>query len=101
LVTCNLVGVAAGTANITLTTNSSATATGISSTPVAVRVSDGVATKVDYKFDKPEYAPGETAKITATVSNAAGVLPAGTYTVLSSAGVQQVLLQQVDLKLQS
>jgi hypothetical protein len=88
LVTCNLVGVAAGTANITLTTNSSATATGgVSSTPVAVRVSDGVATKVDYKFDKETYAPGETAKITATVSNAAGVLPAGTYTVLSSAGV--------------
>jgi hypothetical protein len=88
LVTCNLVGVAAGTANITLTTNSSATATtGISSTPVAVRVSDGVATKVAYTFDKDTYAPGETAKITATVSNAAGVLPAGTYTVLSSAGV--------------
>jgi len=87
-VTCNLTGVAAGTANITLTTNSSATATtGVSSTPVAVRVSDGVATKVDYKFDKDTYAPGETAKITATVSNAAGVLPAGTYTVLSSAGV--------------
>jgi hypothetical protein len=88
LVTCNLVGVAAGTANITLTTNSSATATtGVSSTPVAVRVSDGVATKVAYTFDKDTYAPGETAKITATVSNAAGVLPAGTYTVLSSAGV--------------
>jgi hypothetical protein len=88
LVTCNLTAVAAGTANITLTTNSSATATGgASSTPVAVRVSDGVATKVDYKFDKDTYAPGETAKITATVSNAAGVLPAGTYTVLSSAGV--------------
>jgi hypothetical protein len=88
VVTCNLVAVAAGTANITLTTNSSATATtGVSSTPVAVRVSDGVATKVAYTFDKDTYAPGETAKITATVSNAAGVLPAGTYTVLSSAGV--------------
>ena len=87
-VTCNLAAVAAGTANITLTTRSSATATGgASSTPVAVRVSDGVATKVDYKFDKDTYAPGETAKITATVSNAAGVLPVGTYTVLSSAGV--------------
>jgi len=87
-VSCNLTGVAAGTANITLTTNSSATATGgASSTPVAVRVSDGVATKVAYTFDKDTYAPGETAKITATVSNAAGVLPAGTYTVLSSAGV--------------
>ncbi len=87
-VTCNLTAVAAGTANITLTTNASATATGgASSAPVAVRVSDGVATKVAYTFDKDTYAPGETAKITATVSNAAGVLPAGTYTVLSSAGV--------------
>jgi trimeric autotransporter adhesin len=88
LVTCNLVGVAAGTANITLTTNASATATGgVSSAPVAVRVSDGVATKVDYKFAKDSYAPGETATITATVSNAAGVLPAGTYTVLATGGV--------------
>jgi len=88
LVTCNLVGVAAGTANITLTTNSSATATtGVSSTPVAVRVSNGVVTKVDYKFSKDTYAPGEAATITATVSNAGGVMPAGTYTVLSAAGV--------------
>jgi hypothetical protein len=87
-ITCNLTAVAAGTANIVLTTNSSATATGgASSAPVAVRVSDGVATKVAYTFDKETYAPGETAKITATVSNAAGVMPAGTYTVLSSAGV--------------
>jgi hypothetical protein len=86
-VTCNLTAVAAGTANITLTSKSSATATGVSSAPVAVRVSDGVATKVDYAFEKDTYAPGETAKIIATVSNAAGVLPAGTYTVLSSAGV--------------
>jgi hypothetical protein len=86
-ITCNLTAVAAGTANITLTSKSSATATGVSSAPVAVRVSDGVATKVDYKFEKDTYAPGETAKIIATVSNAAGVLPAGTYTVLSSAGV--------------
>jgi len=88
LVTCNLVGVAAGTANITLTTNSAATVTtGVSSTPVAVRVSDGVVTKVDYTFDKESYAPGATAVVKATVSNAAGVMPAGTYTVLSSAGV--------------
>ena len=85
-VTCNLVATAiAGTANITLTTNSSATATsGVSATPVAVRVSDGVPTKVDYTFDKASYAPGETAKITATVSNAAGVMPAASYTVLTA-----------------
>jgi hypothetical protein len=85
-VTCNLVATAkAGSANITLTTNSSATATsGISATPVAVRVSDGVATKVAYTFDKESYAPGETAKITATVSNADGVMPAASYTVLTA-----------------
>jgi hypothetical protein len=85
LVSCSLTGVAAGTSAITLTTNASATATtGISSTPVSVRVSDGVATKVDYAFAKDTYAPGEVATITATVSNAAGVMPAGVYTVLTA-----------------
>jgi hypothetical protein len=85
LVSCSLTGVAAGTSAITLTTNASATATtGISSTPVSVRVSDGVATKVDYAFEKETYAPGEAATIIATVSNAAGVMPAGTYTVLTA-----------------
>jgi hypothetical protein len=84
-VSCSLTGVAAGTSAITLTTNASATATtGISSTPVSVRVSDGVATKVDYAFAKDTYAPGEVATITATVSNAAGVMPAGVYTVLTA-----------------
>ena len=84
-VSCSLTGVAAGTSAITLTTNASATATtGISSTPVSVRVSDGVATKVDYAFASDTYAPGAVATITATVSNAAGVMPAGTYTVLTA-----------------
>ena len=84
-VSCDLTGVAAGTSAITLTTNASATATaGISSAPVSVRVSDGVATKVDYAFAADSYAPGAAATITATVSNAAGVMPAGTYTVLTA-----------------
>jgi hypothetical protein len=84
-VSCSLTGVAAGTSAITLTTNASATATtGISSAAVSVRVSDGVATKVDYAFAAGEYAPGAVATITATVSNAAGVMPAGTYTVLTA-----------------
>jgi hypothetical protein len=47
-------------------------------------VSDGVATKVDYAFAAESYAPGAAATITATVSNAAGVMPAGTYTVLTA-----------------
>jgi trimeric autotransporter adhesin len=85
-VSCDLAALAAGTSNITLTTNSSATATtGVSSDPVQVRVSDGIVTKVDYAFGKESYAPGEAAVITATVSNAAGIMPAGTYTPLTVA----------------
>jgi hypothetical protein len=84
-VSCSVTGVAAGTAKVTLTLNSASTGTSaVSATPVSVRVSDGVATKVAYTFDKTTYAPGEAAKITATVSNAAGVMPAGTYTVLTA-----------------
>jgi len=87
-VSCDLAGVAAGTSAITLTLNSASTGTStVSAVAGTMRVSDGVVTKVDYAFDKESYAPGETAKVTATVSNAAGVMPAGTYTVLSSAGV--------------
>lgn len=86
VVSCDLAAVAAGSANITLTTNTASTVTtGISAAPVSVRVSDGVATKVDYAFDKATYYPGEAAVITATVSNAAGVMPAGSYTVLTAA----------------
>jgi len=84
-VSCSLTGAAAGTAKVTLTLNASSTGTSaVSAAPVSVRVSDGVATKVDYAFDKATYYPGEAAVITATVSNAAGVMPAGTWTVLSA-----------------
>jgi hypothetical protein len=87
-VTFDLTGKAAGTAGITLTLNSASTGTStVSAVAGTMRVSDGVVTKVDYAFDKESYAPGETAKITATVSNAAGVMPAGTYTVLATGGV--------------
>jgi hypothetical protein len=80
LVSCTLTGVAAGTAGITLTaTNTDGTV--ITSASKSVRVSDGTPTTVVYSFDKATYAPGETAKITATVSNAAGVMPADTYTL--------------------
>jgi len=84
-VSCDLTGVAAGTSAVTLTLNSASTGTStVSATPVSVRVSDGVATKVDYAFAADSYAPGAAATITATVSNAAGVMPAGTYTVLTA-----------------
>ncbi len=82
---CSVTGVAVGTAKITTTLNSSATGTSaVTATPVSVRVSDGVPTKVDYAFAATTYAPGAAASITATVSNAAGVMPAGTYTVLTA-----------------
>ena len=79
LTTCDLTGLAAGSSAITLTAGAAVATT----TPI--RVSNGIATLVSYTFDKATYAPGETAKITATVSNAAGVMPAGTYTVLTGA----------------
>ena len=83
---CSVTGVAAGTAKITTTLNSSATGTSaVSATPVSVRVSDGVVTKVDYAFAEATYAPGAAASITATLSNAAGPMPAGTYTVATAA----------------
>ena len=82
----NLSGVAAGTAKITLTLNSNSAGTStVSAVAGTMRVSDGVPTKVVYAFDKDTYAPGEAAKITATVSNAAGVMAAGTHTVLTTA----------------
>jgi hypothetical protein len=85
-VTCDLAGVAAGSAAITLTLNSASTGTStVSAVAGTMRVSDGVATAVAYTFDKDTYAPGQAAVIKATVSNAAGVMPAGTYTVLTGA----------------
>jgi hypothetical protein len=85
LVSCDLNGVAAGTAKITLINASTVAAATISTVAGTMRVSDGTATKVVYAFDKETYAPGETAKITATVSNAAGLMPTGTYVVLTGA----------------
>ena len=75
-VNCDLNGAAAGSAKITLTATNTAGAA-ISSAAKEVRVSDGVATTVVYSFNKATYAPGEAAVITATVSNAAGLMPGG------------------------
>jgi len=72
-VTCNLTGLVAGTANITLTTNTSSTVTtGISSAPVAIRVGDAPATAT-VTFDKGSYLPGERATITVALRDAAGL----------------------------
>jgi len=87
--TCSATGVAAGTTNLTVTTNSASTVTtGKTSNAVSVRVG-GTTTQLSdviVAFDKATYAPGELAKITITPVDAAGlVLADDTYTVFSSA----------------
>ncbi len=88
---CKVVGVAAGTANLTVTTNSAATVTtGKTSNAVAVRVGGKAAELSDVlvAFDKATYAPGELALLTVTPVDAAGlVLADETYTVFTSAGL--------------
>jgi hypothetical protein len=88
--TCSATGVAAGTTNLTVTTNSASTVTtGKTSNAVSVRVG-GTTTQLSdviVAFDKATYAPGELAKITITPVDAAGlVLADDTYTVFSVAG---------------
>jgi hypothetical protein len=89
--TCNATGVAAGTVNLTVTTNASATdTTGKTSNAVSVRVSASGATTVPsdviVSFDKATYAPGELAIITITPVDSAGLIyAADTYTVFSVA----------------
>ena len=80
-VTFNLTGASKGTANITLTTNSSSASTsGVSSAPVAVRI--GTTTVASYKLtlDKDTYAPGEIATATLAAIDAAGLPVADTST---------------------
>jgi len=88
-VSCDLVGVAAGTANITLTTKSSATdasTTVVSAAPVAVRVGSASAASVKWSLDAATYVPGALVTASVTVLDAAGlpVVP-GTYTVFTAA----------------
>jgi trimeric autotransporter adhesin len=83
--------VAAGTANITVTTKASATATtGVDAAAVSVRVG-GAAAQLDgvlVSTDKLTYAPGELVTLTVTPTDAAGlVLSDETYTVFTSAGI--------------
>ena len=83
-VSCDLTGVAAGTANITLINAATVAAATITSAASAVRVSTSTPSTLTYAFDKATYAPGEAAKITATLTNSAGAVPNGTYTVLTA-----------------
>ncbi|CAN2171141.1 hypothetical protein MCEGKSH29_00058 [Candidatus Nanopelagicaceae bacterium] len=84
-------GVAAGTADVTVGTKSSATATtGVNAAPVSIRVAGG-ASKLDdvlVTFDKTSYLPGELAVITVKPVDSAGlILAPDTYTVFATGGI--------------
>jgi len=86
----NLTGVAAGTANITVGTKSSATATtGVEAAAVAVRVGSTTVDDVKVAFDKASYLPGELATITVTPVDKDGAIlsSSDTYTVFATGGI--------------
>jgi len=86
-VSCDLTGLVAGTSDITLTTNTASTVTsGISSTPVSVRVGSTSAVKAVVAWDNNEYLPGQAAKLTVTLTDASGLsVVDGSYTVFGAA----------------
>ncbi len=81
-------GVAAGSANITVGTKSSATATtGVNAAPVAIRVGSTTPASVSVSLDKTSYAPGEKATLTVVLKDATGLeLADGTYTNIFKTG---------------
>ena len=86
----SLTGVAAGTANITVGTKSSATATtGVVAEAVAVRVGSTTIADVKVAFDKTSYLPGELAVITVTPVDKDGLVlsSSDTYTVFATGGI--------------
>ena len=76
------------------TTNFTAIDTGLSltSTPVTVRVSSGVPTSVVITSDASSYNIGQAGQLTTTLSDSAGILPAGTYAVFTGQAVASVAL---------
>jgi len=79
---CELTGVKAGTANITIRDAATVAASTVSSNAVAVRVSTGVASSISVTTDKASYAPGEKGFLIVTVKDAAGlVMPSGSYSL--------------------
>jgi hypothetical protein len=81
-------GASAGSANITVGTKSSATATtGINATPVAIRVGSTTPASVSVSLDKASYAPGEKATLTIVLKDKDGLeLADGTYTNIFATG---------------
>ncbi len=83
-----ITGVAAGTANVTVGTKASATATtGVNAAAVSIRVGSATADSLKVTFDKASYAPGEKATITVALFDATGLAVAdGNYTGIFATG---------------
>jgi hypothetical protein len=80
-------GVAAGSANLTVTTKSSATGTGVDAAAVAVRVGSTTPANVKVTLDKASYVPGEKATITVALVDADGLsLADGSYDSIFATG---------------
>ena len=78
-VTLNGVHAGIGTTTVTVTD----TTTGLVSNPVTIRTSSGVPTSVVFATNASNYTAGQIGTLTETVRDAAGILPAGTYTVFA------------------
>jgi len=86
----DLTGVAAGSANITVGTKSSSTATtGVQAAAVSVRVGSTTIDDVKVEFDKASYLPGELAliKVTPLDKDSAILSSSDTYTVFATGGI--------------
>ncbi len=84
-----LTGVAAGTANVTVGTKSSATATtGVNAPAVSVRVGSLTPASVTVSLDKSSYVPGEKATITVALADSSGLdlVTDETYTAIFATG---------------
>jgi hypothetical protein len=89
--TCDVTGVAKGTANVFVTNRASSTATTptteVKSANVSVRVGTTTPASVSVTTDKASYAPGEKATISVTIKDADGnVVPSGDYTNIFKTG---------------
>ncbi|MEI6220496.1 MAG: hypothetical protein WCP71_04220 [Actinomycetes bacterium] len=76
----SLQGVAAGTSSLTVTDGT------LTSNAVSVRVSSGVPTAVVVTSDAAAYPAGGAGTLSYTASDAAGTLPAGTYSAVYTTG---------------
>ena len=89
LYTIPVTPVAAGSANLTVTTNTSSTdTTGKSAAAVAVRVGSKTPAAVTVTLDKASYAPGEKATLTVALADATALDLVGseTYTAIFATG---------------